>query len=67
MLLHAATLGMSAAFLNQVLEVPELRGRVAELVGTAGFPHMVLRIGFPEAPIRHAAPRRDLADVLEIV
>lgn len=66
-LLHAASLGMSAAFLNQALEVPGLRARVGELVGSAGYPHMVLRIGYPSAPVAHPAPRRALDDVLEIV
>jgi len=65
-LLRATTLGLSAAFLNQVLELPELRGRVAELVPGITYPHMVLRLGVPAEPIAHAAPRRELDDVLEI-
>jgi nitroreductase len=64
-LLHATSLGLSAAFINQVLEVPELRGQVATLLGRPGYPHMVIRLGFPEQPIHHAAPRRPLDDVLE--
>lgn len=66
-LLHATALGLSAAFLNQVLEVPELRARVAEMAPQVGHPQMVLRLGVPEEPIHHAAPRRRLDDVLEIV
>jgi nucleotide-binding universal stress UspA family protein len=66
-LLHATARGMAAAFLNQVLEIPELRGRVAELVPGIGYPQMVLRIGVPAKRIHHAAPRRELGDVLEIV
>jgi hypothetical protein len=66
-LLHATTLGLSAAFLNQVLELPELRGRVAEIVGSGSFPHMVLRLGYPTQPVQHAAPRRALDEVLEII
>lgn len=65
-LLRAAMLGLSASFLNQVLEIPELRHRVGEIVSEVGFPQMVLRIGVPAAPIRHPAPRRDVDDVLEI-
>jgi hypothetical protein len=64
-LLRATALELSASFLNQVLELPELRGRVAELVPGAGYPQMVLRIGFPAEPIHRAAPRRGLAEVLE--
>jgi hypothetical protein len=66
-LVHATALELSAAFANQVLEIPALRVRVGDLVGRAGSPQMVLRLGYPEAPIRHAAPRRDLADVLATV
>ncbi|MBS1124490.1 MAG: nitroreductase [Deltaproteobacteria bacterium] len=64
-LLLATTHGMSAAFLNQVLEIPEQRGRVAELLPEVGYPHMVLRIGYPVHEIQHAAPRRSIEDVLE--
>jgi hypothetical protein len=66
-LLRATALGLSASFLNQVLEVPELRRRVAEIVPDVGYPQMVLRIGVSAEPIRHAAPRRSVDDVLEIV
>lgn len=66
-LLHATHMGLSAAFLNQVLEVPDLRGRIATLVGCPGYPQVVLRLGYPEEPIQHAAPRRDLDDVLLVV
>ena len=64
-LLHTTALGMSASFLNQVLELPALRGEVAGLVPEVGFPHMILRLGYPAEPIHRAAPRRDVADVLE--
>jgi hypothetical protein len=64
-LLLATTYGMSAAFLNQVLEIPEHRGRVAELVPEAGSPQMVLRLGYPVDEIQHPAPRRPIGDVLE--
>ncbi len=66
-LLRATGLGLSASFLNQVLEIPDLRRRVAEIVPDVGYPQMVLRIGVAAAPIRHPAPRRSLDDVLEIV
>jgi hypothetical protein len=66
-LLHATSLGLAAAFLNQVVEIPGLRGRVAELVPEIPCPQMVLRLGVPAEPVRHPAPRRTLDDVLEIV
>ncbi len=66
-LLHATSLGLSASFLNQVLELPEMRGRVASVLERQGYPQMVLRLGYPEEPIHHAAPRRDVDDVLLVV
>ncbi len=65
-LLHATSLGLAAAFLNQSLEIPELRSRVTTITQHVGMPHMMLRLGYPAAPITHAAPRRDLDDVLEV-
>lgn len=66
-LLETTALGLSASFLNQVLEVPELRARFAEIVGGIGYPQMILRIGVPAEPIEHGAPRRDIDDILEVV
>jgi len=63
-LLHATHLGLSAAFLNQCLEVPELRGRVVSAIDRAGYPQTVLRFGYPAEPVDHPAPRRDISDVL---
>jgi nitroreductase len=67
LLLDATAFGLSASFLNQVLEIPDLRGEVAEIVGRVGFPQMVLRLGYSSEPIRHPAPRRPLDDVLLVV
>lgn len=64
-LLHATAHGLSAAFLNQVLEVTDLRARIATLVPEVGYPQMILRIGVPAEPIERVSPRRDLGDVLE--
>ena len=66
-LLRATSIGLSASFLNQVLEIPELRGEVAQLLPDVPYPQMVLRIGVPDEPVRHPAPRRDVDEVLEIV
>lgn len=65
-LLHGTSRGFSAAFLNQGLELPEIRARVSEIVPEIQFPQMVLRMGVPSEPIHHPAPRRDLTDVLVI-
>jgi hypothetical protein len=64
-LLHATHVGLSAAFVNQCLEVPELRGRVLSAIDRPGYPQMVLRFGYAAEPVDHPAPRRDLAEVLE--
>lgn len=62
MLLRACVHGVGASFLNQPVEVPELRARLADLLGVTGHPQLVLRIGYGrEAP---ASPRRSLDDVL---
>jgi len=66
-LLHATHLGLSAGFLNQVLEVPELRARVGALVTKGGHPQMVIRLGYADDPVHHPAPRRDVDDVLLVV
>ena len=62
-LLHATHLGLSAAFVNQVLEVPELRSEVARLTGLA-YPQMVLRLGRAAEETGQRAPRRTMAEVL---
>lgn len=66
-LLRATTYELSAAFLNQALEVPALRDRVAALVPEIGFPQMILRLGVTEDAVERVAPRRAVDDVLEVV
>jgi hypothetical protein len=61
-LLVVAASGFSASYLNQPIEVPELRMRLAEDAKTARYPQLVLRIG-RGATVPHS-PRRPLADVL---
>lgn len=62
-LLTATGLGLSTAFLNQPVEVPDLRDDLAELVGEPGLrPDLLIRLG-------HAAPmpyslRRPVTSVL---
>lgn len=61
-LLRAAQDGVSASFLNQPVEVPELRPRLSELVGVPGTPQLVLRLG--RGPdVRHT-PRRPVREIL---
>ncbi len=62
-LLHAAAEGVSASFLNQPCEVPLLRLRLRDLLGTDGWPQLVLRLGYPHAAPR-PTPRRAVHEVL---
>jgi hypothetical protein len=61
-LLRAASEGVTASYLNQPIEVPSLRNKVRELVGSATFPQLILRMGYgPEVP---PARRRSVSSVL---
>ncbi len=62
-LLTACRHGVSASFLNQVLEVAPLRAQVAAMAPAGHHPQLVLRLGFGP-PVAKATPRRPLADVL---
>ncbi|MBM3876788.1 MAG: nitroreductase [Verrucomicrobia bacterium] len=62
-LLRARVEHVWASFLNQPVEIPELRGRLSDLVGRTGFPHIILRLGYgPE--IKKPTPRRPVEEVL---
>lgn len=62
LLLTLTTLGVQYAFLNQPIQVPELRRELWTLVRTPKPPQLLLRIGYA-APIRRAAPRRRVNSV----
>jgi nitroreductase len=64
-LLVAIELGLQASYLNQPVEVPELRRRLAELVGGTGMPQLVLRFGYPEGALPPTV-RRPMEQVVEI-
>jgi len=61
-LLRATALGLATAFLNQPVEVDELRPRLATAIDRNGLPQLLLRFGYAEAA--RPSPRRALADVL---
>lgn len=63
-LLAARSHGLGAAYLNRPLELPDLRSRLRETVGSPGFPQVVLRFGHPLGGWPPATPRRPVADVL---
>lgn len=62
-LLDLTAAGFTASYLNQPIEVPGLRPKLAEVAGIGGMPQILLRIGHSETePARSA--RRDLAEVI---
>jgi len=63
-LLHAAGHGLQACFLNQPIQVGELRMHVASLLDRPCFPQVIVRLGHPGNPAE-PTPRRPLADVIE--
>ena len=65
LLLVACLNGLQASYLNQPVQVPSLRPKLQHAVDAAGFPQILLRLGFPSKEL-HPAPRRVLDDVIEI-
>ncbi len=62
-LLLGCKFGLQASYLNQPIQVASLRPKLQDLVG-AGFPQILLRLGYPLEEIS-PAPRRVLNDVIE--
>ncbi|HEX6912784.1 MAG TPA: nitroreductase family protein [Longimicrobium sp.] len=54
--------GLSAAFLNQPVQVPELRARLREMLGREGWPQLIVRMGYGQA--LRPTPRRGADEVL---
>ena len=61
-LLRARAEGVFASYLNQPVEVPDLRLKTADIVNREGFPQLILRLGYGYAI--PATPRRDVHEVL---
>jgi hypothetical protein len=61
-LLRGTAAGLSASFLNQPLELDEIRPQVAALAADGGRPQLVLRMGY--GPPVEPTPRRPIAEVL---
>ncbi|MGJ4938933.1 Acg family FMN-binding oxidoreductase [Bradyrhizobium sp. HKCCYLS1011] len=60
--LEATRLGLKLAFINQPVEIADLRPELARLIGTTKRPDLVLRFGY--GPTLPYAPRRPVAEVL---
>lgn len=61
-LLRARVEGVWASFLNQPIEVPDLREKLGDLIARRLFPQLLLRLGF-SSDIK-PTPRRDVEEVL---
>ncbi len=64
-LLRAAAMGVQAGYLNQPIQVEELRPRLRDATGVSGLPQVAFRMGFPAAELVPAA-RRPIDEVLEV-
>lgn len=62
-LLRARLANVSASFLNQPIEVPSLRPPLALLIGRAGHPQVLLRLGYGRRSRVRATPRRQPDEV----
>ncbi|WP_417565806.1 Acg family FMN-binding oxidoreductase [Marinobacter sp.] len=56
--------GLQASYLNQPIQVAVLRPKLQHLLGSSGFPQILLRLGYPATDLP-AAPRRNLQEVVE--
>jgi len=63
-LLTACLHGLQCSYLNQPIQVAVLRPRLQKLTGRAGFPQILLRLGYPSGKIQ-AAPRRAIDAVID--
>ncbi|MFO1499715.1 MAG: nitroreductase [Verrucomicrobiota bacterium] len=61
-LLRAEVEGLSTSFLNQPIEIPELRDQLRQTLSCSGMPQLLLRVGY-SAPGR-LTPRRPVREVL---
>lgn len=65
LLLVAQSYGLAASYLNQPIEVPELRPELTMLTGrNFGVPQLLLRLGYPTS-VPPLTPRRRLEDDLQ--
>jgi len=62
-LLRLTSDGISVSYLNQPIEIPDLRDGLARMLGREGYPQLILRLGFGR-PVR-PTPRRPVEEVLE--
>ena len=61
-LLHARAEEVWGSFLDQPIELPELRGKLLDMLGLIGFPQFLLRLGYGQEV--KPTPRRTPGEVL---
>jgi hypothetical protein len=61
-LLLGQAVGVSASFLNQPIQIPQLRSQLQDLLQKPGYPQVLLRLGF--GPEVQPTPRRTVQEVL---
>ena len=68
LMIRAELLGLATCPLSQAVDFAAFRTRVQGLMGWVGYPQMMLRIGYPSAPLTDLprTPRREPATVLQV-
>lgn len=64
-LLEAQRHGLQASYLNQPIQVAELRPRLERLIGIGGHAQILLRLGYPQETLP-ATPRRIVQEVIRL-
>lgn len=65
LLLHFTASGISVGYLNQVVEILEMRIQLRKIAGISGYPQLLLRLG--KAEPENTSARRPLDEVITIV
>lgn len=68
LMLTAATRGLASCPLSQAVDFAAFRARLQGRMGWVGYPQMMLRLGYPSAPVTDLprTPRRPPGDVLDV-
>ena len=62
LMLTAADEGISASYLNQPIEVPDLKKQLKEMLNLSGYPQLIIRMGYGKQV--KPTPRRDVDEVI---
>lgn len=62
LLLTACNEGISASYLNQPIEVPDLNKQLKDYLGLKGYPQLIIRMGYGKRV--KSTPRRDVDEVI---